>query len=177
MKVPGLPLLIIALASAMPAAAQDRKVPGQALPALSAAQRQAKTGDVAGGRFIPQPILDILGDPRIDPNIAYIFWQTSRKPIDEWTMSEVGFVTSVAATLLEAGIPLIKIQTLYQFWGFDPRDIFNPSFGADWQSQSTAYDPRNAGNVLSISSAECQVDVNLMTVATFRACSSGQRGY
>ena len=92
-------------------------------------------------------------------------------------MSEVGFVTSVAATLLEAGIPLIKIQTLYQFWGFDPRDIFSPSFGPDWQSQSTAYDPRNAGNLLSISSADCQVDVSLMTAATFRACSSGQRGY
>jgi len=176
MRLLGLPLLLVALASAMPAAAQGRKMAGQPLPPPSVAQRQAATGDVAGGRFIPQPILDILGDPRIDPNIAYIFWQTSRKPIDEWTMGEVGFTTSVAATLLEAGIPLIKIQTLYQFWGFDPRDIFNPSF-ADWQSQSTAYDPRNAGNVLSISSADCQVNVSLMTVATFRGCSSGQRGY
>jgi hypothetical protein len=83
MRIPGLPLLILALASAMPAAAQDRKVPRQALPALSTAQRQAATGDVAGGRFVPQPILDILGDPRIEPNIAYIFWQISRKPMDD----------------------------------------------------------------------------------------------
>jgi hypothetical protein len=174
MKLPVLLLLVFGLASAVPVAAQ---VPGQPLPAPPATQQRAATGDIAGGRFVPQPILDILGDPRIDPNIAYLFWQLSRKPTDEWRMSEVAFVTGSAATLLEAGIPLIKIQTLYQFWGFDPRDIFNPSFGVEWQSQSTAYDPRNAGNVLSISSAECQVDVSLMTVATFRACAAGLSGY
>ena len=162
-----LPLLIFALAFAVPASAQ---VP-------SVQQQQAATGDLAGGRYIPQPILQILGDPRIDPNIAYMLWQTSRKQTDDWTMGELGFISHTAPILLEAGIPLIRVQTLYQFWGLNPLDVFNPSFGPDWQSQSTAYDPRNANNVLSISSAECQVDVSLMTVATYKACTAGQRGY
>lgn len=133
-------------------------------------------GDFAGGRFIPKPILDILADPRIDPDIAYIFWQTSRKPIDDWTMGELRFVAQAAPTLVEAGIPIDKVRMLYTFWGLDPNDVFNPSLSADWQSQSTAYDPHSAANVGAISSADCQVDLSLMTVGTYRACATGRGG-
>lgn len=163
MKFFGLLLLTLALAVATSATAQ---VP-------SSTQQRAATGDVAGGRFIPPQILQILADPRIDPNVAYILWQTSRKPMDDWTVSELGFATQAAATLVEVGIPLIQVQTLYQFWGLDPNDVFNPSFGSDWQSRSTAYDPRNAGNVGAISSSDCQVNVSQMTVGTFRQCAAG----
>jgi hypothetical protein len=137
------------------------------------AQPGAAIGDMAGGRFIPKPILDILADPRIDPDIAYIFWQTSRKPLDDWTMAELRFIAQAAPTLVEAGIPVAKIRMLYQFWGLDPNDVFNPSLSADWQEQSTAFDPRSSGNVGAISSADCQVDLNLMTVGTYRACLRG----
>lgn len=175
MKSPGLLLLIMALASATAAAAQDRRVPRQAPQESSATttQQRAATGDVAGGKVIPKSILEILADPHIDPNVAYILWQTSRKPIEDWTMKELAFVTQAAPTLVEARVPYKKIQLLYAFWGLDPDDVFNPRLGPQWQSQSTAYNPRSASNVGAISSADCQIDVSQMTVATYRACAAG----
>ena len=144
-------------------------------PAPSSSETRAALGDTAGGRYIPKPVLDILADPHIDPNIAYILWQLSRRSVGDWTMAELGFVAQMAPTLLEAGISVIKIQTLYQFWGLDPNDIFNVSLAPNWQSQSTAFSTNDAGNVMAISSAECQVDVNQMTVSTFKACTTGRQ--
>jgi hypothetical protein len=130
-------------------------------------------GDLSGGRFIPPPILTILADPRIDPNIAYILWQTARKPIADWTLNELFFVTQTAPTLVEAGIPTDKLQALYQFLGLDPADLFSPKLGRDWQSNSTAFDPRSSTNVGAISSTDCQTDPGTMTVAKFQACTGG----
>ena len=179
MKSPGLLLLtmaqIAALVSATAAIAQDRRVPRPARPdsTPTTTQQRAATGDVAGGKVIPKSILEVLGDPHIDPNVAYILWQTSRKPMEDWTMKQLSFVTQAAPTLVEAGVPFEKIQLLYAFWGLDPNDVFNPRFGPQWQAQSTAYNPRSANNVGAISSADCQVDISLMTVATYRACAAG----
>jgi hypothetical protein len=163
--------LVLAL-FAMPLAAQNRTGPtrpttgrpqaAQAPVPLNqadqAALQRAAVGDLSGGRFIPKPILEILADPRIDPNIAYILWQTARKPMDDWTLNELTFVMQVAPTLAETGIPVAKLQALYQFLGLDPNDLFNPQPGQNWQSQSTAFDPRSSANVNAISSADCQVD-------------------
>jgi hypothetical protein len=190
MKTPGLLLFLIIWA--MPALAQDIaaspevtasptavpskakvRVPTKAAAQPTSAQQGDVLSDVAGGRVIPKPIVDILADPRIDPIIAYILWQLSRKTMDEWTLSELGFVGQAAPTLAEAGITVGQLQTLYKFWGLDPDDVFNPSLPANWQSRSTAFDPRSAAAVAAISSAECQVDISQMTVATFRSCSGG----
>jgi hypothetical protein len=192
MKTLGLLLLLMAWAmptSAQnnPASAQDNVVTPQVVarkanvraPPRPAAvkpdptQQHAVSGDVAGGQAIPKPILEILADPRIDPNVAYILWQTSRKPMDTWTMAELGFVGQAAPTLIEAGVPIIKVQMLYQFWGLDPSDVFNPSLAANWQAQSTAFDPKSAAAAAAISSAECQVDISLMPVGTYRFCAGG----
>ena len=174
MNSPGLLLLITALVSATAAAAQDRRVPQPARPdSAPTTQQRAATGDVAGGKVIPKSILEVLADPHIDPNVAYILWQTSRKPMEDWTMKQLAFVTQAAPTLVEAGVPFKKVQLLYAFWGLYPNDVFNPRLGPQWQSQSTAYNPRSASNVGAISSADCQVDVSLMTVATYRACAAG----
>ncbi|WIM09347.1 hypothetical protein [Enhydrobacter sp.] len=175
MKSPGLLLLTMALVAATAAAAQDRRLPRQAEQESppTPTQQRAATGDVAGGKVIPKSILEILADPHIDPNVAYILWQTSRKPMEDWTMKQLAFVTQAAPTLVEAGVPVEKVQLLYAFWGLDPNDVFNPRLGPQWQAQSTAYNPRSANNVGAISSADCQVDVSLMTVATYRACAAG----
>jgi hypothetical protein len=146
-----------------------------ATAAQSARAVQATIGDTAGGKFIPQPILDVLADPHLDPNVAYLLWQLSRKPIADWTLAELGFVAQITPTLLEANISVTKIQMLYQFWGLDPNDVFNVSLGANWQSQSTAFSNSTAGNVAAISAAECQVDLGQQTVATFEACAGGQQ--
>jgi hypothetical protein len=179
-----LTLLPVAQAAAQERAASDRPT-AQPIPARSpvqkssrsagqtAEQQAAATGDVSGGRFIPKPILEILADPRIDPNIAYILWQTARMPIDNWTLSELFFVTQTVPTLVEAGIPTDKLQALYQFLGLDPADLFNPRLGESWQSKSTAFDPNSTTNVGAISSADCQTDPGTMTVATFQTCTGG----
>jgi len=185
-------VLLIAAALSTPAMAQTRAVPRQVpqevvtgRPGIETTpppiagqwsptqQQQAVIGDVAGGRVIPDPILKILADPHIDPNVAYILWQLSRKPMDEWTLSELGFVGQIAPTLVEAALPIDKVQMLYQFWGLDTSDVFNPSLGPSWQSQSTAFNPYSAANVAAISSADCQVDISQMSVATYRACIGG----
>jgi hypothetical protein len=86
-----LAFLLLTLLFAVPAAAQDQVTPGAPVakppaartaaqkPSRSAAQtpqqQAAAMGDLSGGRFIPPPILQILADRRIDPNIAYILWQ------------------------------------------------------------------------------------------------------
>jgi hypothetical protein len=146
-----------------------------AKPIASARAEQATIGDTAGGRYIPQPILDVLADPHFDPNVAYMLWQLSRKPIADWTLSELAFVAQITPTALEANISVTKIQMLYEFWGLDPNDVFNVSLGANWQSQSTAFSNSTAGNVAAISAAECQVDASQQTVATFEACAGGGR--
>jgi hypothetical protein len=175
MKPAGPLLLTLALVAATAAAAQDRRVPRQAPPgsAPTATQQRAATSDVAGGKVIPKSILEVLADPHIDPDVAYILWQTSRKPMEDWTMKQLAFVTQAAPTLVEAGVPFKKVQLLYAFWGLDPNDVFNPRLGPQWQAQSTAYNPRSASNVGAISSADCQIDVSLMTVATYKACAAG----
>ena len=175
MKPAGALLLTLALVAATAAAAQDRRVPRQAPPesAATATQQRAATSDVAGGKVIPKSILEVLADPHIDPDVAYILWQTSRKPMEDWTMKQLAFVTQAAPTLVEAGVPFKKVQLLYAFWGLDPNDVFNPRLGPQWQAQSTAYNPRSASNVGAISSADCQIDVSLMTVATYKACAAG----
>jgi hypothetical protein len=137
---------------------------------LTRTQQNAILGDFSGGQFIPQPILAILGDPRFDPNVAYILWQLSRRPITDWTLSELAFVAQIAPTEAEVGVPITKLQTLYQFWGLDPNDIFSVSLGANWQSKSTAYSPDSATRVGAISSAECQVDASQMTLGTYQSC-------
>ncbi len=185
----GFAFLLLALLLAAPVAAQESGAPAHRAtgrpparqttapkppaPDQAAQQRAAALGDLAGGRYIPKGILEILADPRIDPNIAYILWQTARKPIADWTLNELFFVTQNAPTLVEAGIPAQKLQTLYQFLGLDPADLFYPQLGPNWQSRSTAFDPSSAANVGAISSAECQGDPGMMTVATFQACTGG----
>ena len=175
------------LAMALPAVAQTQARPQQVaqdvvtgLPRVetaarpqSSAQQQAVIGDVAGGRSIPGPILKILADPHIDPDVAYILWQLSRKPIDEWTLGQLTFVGQIAPTLVEAALPIEKVQILYRFWGLDPSDVFNPSLGPNWQSQSIAYNASIGTNVAAISTSDCQVELSQMTVATFRACTGG----
>jgi hypothetical protein len=153
--------------------AKPAVAPAVIAPSTGAAQ--ATIGDTAGGKYIPQPILDILADPHLDPNFAYLLWQLSRKPIADWTLAELGFVAQITPTLLEANISVTKIQMLYQFWGLDPNDIFNVSLGANWQSQSTAFSNSTASNVAAISSAECQVDLSQQTVSTFEACAAGRQ--
>ncbi len=138
-----------------------------------AAQRRAAIGDVTGGRFIPTPILAVLADPRIDPNIAYILWQTTRKSLGDWRLSELNFVIQAMPTLAEAGIPVESLQALYGFMGLDPEDLFNPKPALDWQSQSTAFDNSTAASVNAISSADCQGDPSHLTVAAFQACRGG----
>jgi hypothetical protein len=161
-------------AASVPLRASVPRPPSLAVPPASAGTAravQATIGDTAGGRYIPQPILDILADPHFDPNVAYLLWQLSRKPIADWTLSELAFVAQITPTALEANISITKIQTLYQFWGLDPNDVFNVSLGANWQSQSTAFSNSTAGNVAAISAAECQGDLSQRTVATFEACA------
>lgn len=87
-------------------------------------------GDMAGGQFVPPPILRILANPRFDPDIAYVFWQLSRRPLADWTLSQLALVGQLAPTEVEAGVPIEALQALYQFWGLDPQDIFNPSLAA-----------------------------------------------
>jgi hypothetical protein len=181
--------LLLTLLLAVPAAAQDQVPPGAPVakppaartaaqkPSRSAGQtpqqQAAAMGDLSGGRFIPPPILQILADRRIDPNIAYILWQTARKPIDEWTLNQLFFVTQTVPTLVEAGIPTDKLQALYEFLGLDPADLFNPRLGESWQSKSTAFNPNSTTNVGAISSADCQTDPGTMTVGTFQVCTGG----
>jgi hypothetical protein len=176
---------IACLMTALTASAQSAELP----PPPDAAQPQATTeipmpsisgeraamGDTAGGRYIPKPVLDILADPHFDPNVAYMLWQLSRRAVGDWTMAELNFVAQLAPTMLEAHLSVIKIQTLYVFWGLDPSDLFNISLAPNWQSQSTAFSTNDASNVASISAAECQIDVSEMTVSTFKACTSGRQ--
>jgi hypothetical protein len=141
---------------------------------MSATQEQAIAGgDIAGGRVIPDPILKILANPHIDPDIAYILWQLSRRPLDDWTLAELGFVGQIAPMLVESALPIEQVQLLYKFWGLDPNNVFNPSLPSNWQSQSTAFNPYNAATVSAISSAECQVDPSQMLMSTFRSCIGG----
>ena len=149
------------------------RVPAKPAAQPTPAQQGDILSDVAGGRVIPKPIVDILANPRIDPNVAYILWQLSRKTMDEWTLSQLGFVGQAAPTLAEAGITVGQLQTLYKFWGLDPNDVFNPSLPANWQAKSTAFDPHSAAAVAAISSAECQVDISQMTLGTYRSCAGG----
>jgi hypothetical protein len=144
--------------------------PGPPTPRRVADTQHATMGDVSGGQYIPPPILAILADPRIDPDVAYMLWQLSRRPLDGWKLSELAFVAQIAPTEVEAGLSITKLQTLYQFWGLDPADVFNPSLGANWQTQSTAYSPDSATSVGAISSADCQVDASQMTLGTYRSC-------
>jgi hypothetical protein len=157
-----------------PSTAPDSVQPGAPVaPAArrpTPAQLQARLGDVSGGQFIPPQVLKILGDKRLDPDVAYMLWQLSRRQLDDWTLSELGWVAQIAPTLVEASLPIEEIQILYQFWGLDPSDVFNPTLGANWQSKSTAYSPNSATSVGAISSSECQVDASQMTLATFRSC-------
>lgn len=183
-------LLLFLVIWAMPALAQDvvasppvvagkakvripPKTSKAATPQLNPAEEGEVLGDVAGGRVIPKPVVDILANPQIDPNVAYILWQTSRKTLDEWTVAELSFVAQAAPTLVEAGVTVGQLQILYKYWGLDPNDVFNPSLPANWQSRSTAFDPHSAAAVAAISSAECQVDISLMTVGTYRSCLGG----
>jgi hypothetical protein len=181
-------LLLLTVLIAVPGTVQGQPAPGASharlpvkppaaktsgQPSQTPEQRAATMGDLSGGRFIPPPILTILADPRIDPNIAYILWQTARKPIADWTLNELFFVTQTAPTLVGAGIPTDKLQALYQFLGLDPADLFSPKLGRDWQSNSTAFDPRSSTNVGAISSTDCQTDPGTMTVAKFQACTGG----
>lgn len=133
-------------------------------------QQHAMIGDFAGGQYIPAPILKILADRRVDPDVAYMLWQLSRRPLDDWTLSELALVAQIAPTEVEAGLPIELVQALYQFWGLDPDDVFNPTLGSNWQAKSTAYSTESAANVAAISTAECQVDVSQMTLGTFRSC-------
>jgi hypothetical protein len=183
MKTLNLLLLVAVLAT--PASAQDNIVSPRVVaskkanvrppprPAAVQPDQSAVLGDVAGGQVIPKPIMDVLANPRIDPNVAYILWQTSRKPINTWTIAELGFVGQVTPTLTEVGVSIAQIQMLYEFWGLDPSDVFNPSLAANWQAQSTAFDPKSAAAAAAISSAECQVDISVMTVGTYRSCTGG----
>lgn len=133
-------------------------------------QRQAAVGDFSGGQFIPPQVLKVLGDPRMDPDVAYMLWQLSRRPLDDWTLSELAFVAQIGPTEVEAGLPIEEVQILYQFWGLDPSDVFNPTLGANWQSKSTAYSNQSATSVAAISTAECQVDASQMTLGAYRSC-------
>ncbi len=85
-------------------------------------------------------------------------------------MGELTFVAQKAPTLVEVGVPVFQIQMLYPFWGLDPSDVFNPLVDGNWQTQSTAFDPHTGGGADAISSAECQVDISLMTRGTYRFC-------
>ena len=167
----------LAFLLAAPARAGDapQHAAPSSVPALDAREEQAAIGDTAGGRYIPKPILDVLADLHFDPNVAYILWQLSRRPVGDWTIAELSFVAQMAPTALEAEIPVAKIQMLYQFWGLDPNDIFNVSLAPNWQSQSTAFSNSDASNVAAISSSECQVEPSQMTVATFKACTAGRQ--
>lgn len=162
----------------LPASAADAPAGQPSPPPPAAAQsshlEQATIGDTAGGRYIPKPVLDVLADPHFDPNVAYILWQLSRKPVADWTLAELSFVAQMAPTALEAHISVAKIQLLFQFWGLDPDDIFNVSLAPNWQSQSTAFSNSDAGSVAAISSADCQGDLSQQTVATFKACTAGR---
>ena len=168
-------LCVPASAANVAAAPAAQPAPAPAKSISSARAEQATIGDTAGGRYIPQPILDVLADPHFDPNVAYLLWQLSRKPIADWTLSELAFVAQITPTALEANISVTKIQMLYQFWGLDPNDVFNVSLGPNWQSQSTAFSNSTAGNVAAISTAECQIDISQETVGTFEACAGGGR--
>jgi hypothetical protein len=143
--------------------------PGAPTPRQVAAQHAA-LGDFSGGQYIPPPILKILADPRLDPDVAYMLWQLTRRPLDQWTLSELALVAQIAPTEIEAGVPITELQTLYQYWGLDPNNVFSPSLGPNWQSQSTAYSHTSATAVEAISSAECQVDASQMTLAVYRSC-------
>lgn len=136
------------------------------------AVQQAAMGDLFGGRIIPPDILKILSDRRIEPIAAYLLWQAARKPIEEWTMRQLQDLTSTLPTLIEAGIPLPQVQALYKFLELDPNEVFNPQFGQGWQARSTRFDPASSAAVAEISSADCQTDPGMMTVATFRSCTT-----
>lgn len=143
-----------------PSAAQERVI------------QQAAMGDQFGGRIIPPDIRKILADRRIEPITAYLLWQAARRPIEEWTMRQLQDLTSTLPTLIEAGIPLEQVQTLYKFLELDPNEVFNPQFGQDWQTRSTRFDPTSTAAVAEISTADCQTDPGMMTVATFRSCTT-----
>ncbi|HUO94378.1 MAG TPA: hypothetical protein VMU22_15740, partial [Rhizomicrobium sp.] len=74
-------------AEVLPPATQPAPPPAQTL-----SQTRATLGDTAGGRYIPKPVLDILADSRIDPEVAYMLWQLSRRSVGDWTMAELSFV-------------------------------------------------------------------------------------
>jgi hypothetical protein len=168
-------LLTVALsASAYPAELPSPQTATEK-PAPQAGTERAGLGDTAGGRYIPKPVLDILADPHLDPNVAYMLWQLSRRPVGDWTITELSFVAQLAPTMLEGGISVTRVQTLFQFWGLDPDDIYNVSLAPNWQSKSTAFSNNDEGNVAAISSAECQADPSQMTVSTFKACTASRQ--
>ena len=134
------------------------------------AMQQAAMGDQFGGRIIPPDILKILADRRIEPITAYLLWQAARKPMEEWTMRQLQDLTATLPTLVETGMALAEIQELYKFLELDPGDVFTPQFGQDWQTRSTRFDATSTAAVAEISSADCQADPGLMTVATYRSC-------
>lgn len=142
-------------------------------PASASVPKSAPMSDIAGGRFIPKGIIAVLADPRLDPSVAFIFWQLARRPLDEWKVSELNFVMQVAPTLAETGISVIALQTLYEFFGLDPDNLFNPQPAQTWQNRSVSLDPRSAAEVAAISSADCQANIEQMTVATLHACAAG----
>jgi hypothetical protein len=137
-------------------------------PAAAEAAQRAAIGDVAGGRKIPVIVLRILADPRIDPIVAYLLWQAARSPIGDWTVAQYLEITHVVPTLIETGISTLELELLYKYLGLDPNRLFQPQLATNWQTTSTAFDPRL--NVAAISSAECQMPPGQMTIAAYQTC-------
>lgn len=144
-----------------------------AKPTPASVPKPAQMSDIAGGRFIPKGIVAVLADRRLDPSVAFIFWQLARRPLEEWKVSELNFVMQISPTLAETGISVIALQSLYEFFGLDPDNLFNPQPAQTWQNRSVALDPRSAAEVAAISSADCQANIEQMTVATLHACAAG----
>jgi len=136
-------------------------------------RQQGASDDLSEAREVPDNIRKIIADPRIEPVIAYVLRQAAHKPIGDWTVRQLQQVAAVISTLPETGIPMAEIQTLYEFLGLDPGDVFNPQLGSNWQDSSTRFDRSGGGAVAAISSADCQGDPGEMTVSVSRSCQSG----
>lgn len=150
-------------------------VVAHAQPRLTAAQRalarNAAIGDMVGTRPVPEIIKNILANPRIDPNIAYMLWKAASVPTKDWTMGQLKTIVAVVPLLTYHGLSTISLKVLYKFMGFNTKNLFQPlKIELPWQVRSILFDPHLGASPTSISSAKCQRPLNELTVGTYIAC-------
>ena len=107
------------------------------------APRLPSVGDEPMRRFFPPNITALLNDRRVDPVTRNILRALANKPSEDWTLADLNMVSSIVPMLTEMYVPTAALSRLYEFLNLDPRSLFEPQLGDNWQAASTAFDPRN----------------------------------